>query len=205
MKSLLEDKYVLYVIVFFTVTTLIGYLMVEDTEAIVFMVIIGYLATYFSKNMIVILLIALITTNFLVGVRLLNNNKSVEAFGGGNNRRPRKSPPTRRSKTVPRAADEALEATEATGSKPRVDQDATVEAAYGNISKLLNTDAVNSMTSDTSDLFSKQSALIGALEKMEPLMMRAGSLMEKFDIEKMSGMAEKFSGMTDKFGGMGKK
>lgn len=207
LKSLLEDKYVLYVVVFFTFTTFIGYLLVEDTEAIVFMTIIGYLATYFSKNMIIILLIALLTTNFLVAVRVLNNNNSVEAFGGGNNRRPRKTPPapSTASKAGPQPADEAVEAIEATGSKPRVDQDATVEEAYSNISKLLNTDAVNAMTSDTSDLFSKQSKLIGALEKMEPLMTRAGALMDKFDIEKMSDMAQKFGGMSEKFGGLGKK
>ena len=120
---------------FFTFTTFIGYLLVEDTEAIVFMTIIGYLATYFSKNMIIILLIALLTTNFLVAVRILNNNNAVEAFGGGNNRRPRKTPPAPKgSKTGPQPVDEAVEATEATGSKPRVDQDATVEAAYSNIS-----------------------------------------------------------------------
>ena len=199
LKTFLQDKYVLYIVVFLTFTNMVGYLLVQDTEAILFTVIIGYIATYFSKNMIVVLLVALLTTNFLIGVRVFKNgsgNKyTIEGMATSSNARRRATPP---SPPVP--ADEELKLSKATRSKPRVDKDATIEAAYNNISKILNTDAVNSMTSDTSDLFDKQTKLVDSLEKMEPLMQRAGALMEKFDIEKMSNMAATFGGLASKFG-----
>jgi hypothetical protein len=193
LKSFLEDKYVLYIVAFITFTNFMGYLLFQDTEAIVFMVIIGYLATYFSKNMILVLLIALITTNFLVGVRVLNGRRTVEGYTGNSRRKTKQQPPSYRAATEDEEDEEI-------GKKPSIQKNATTEAAYDNIGKVLNNDSLGAMTMDTAGLLDKQNMLMDSIEKMEPMMDKAASLMEKFDLEKMSNMAEKFTGIASKIG-----
>ena len=77
-KSLLRDKNVLYIVAFLAATNVLSYLMAGNYESIVFFGVVGYLATYYSKNMIVILLISMLTTNLLLGTRTIKRN--VEAM-----------------------------------------------------------------------------------------------------------------------------
>ena len=71
LKSLLKDKNVLYVVLFIAITNLFAYLMLREFDAIVFFLVVGFLSSYFSKNMIIIMLIAILSTNFLIGTKLL--------------------------------------------------------------------------------------------------------------------------------------
>ena len=70
-KSLLRDKNVLYVVLFLAIANLFAYLMFRQFEAILFFLIVGFASSYFSKNMIIIMLIAMISTNLLIGTKLL--------------------------------------------------------------------------------------------------------------------------------------
>ena len=65
-SNLLSNKYVLYASFFFAIITAANYLLRNNLEAIGIFIIIGFLTTYFSKNMIVVLLTTTILTNFLV-------------------------------------------------------------------------------------------------------------------------------------------
>jgi hypothetical protein len=65
-SNLLSNKYVLYVSFFFAIVTAANYLLKNNLEAVAIFVIIGFLTTYFSKNMIVVLLTTTILTNFIV-------------------------------------------------------------------------------------------------------------------------------------------
>jgi len=71
LNSLLKDKNVLYVTLFIAVANLFGFLMLRQMDAIVFFLIVGFLTSYFSKNMIIIMLVAILSTNFLIGTKLL--------------------------------------------------------------------------------------------------------------------------------------
>jgi hypothetical protein len=73
-SDILHNKYVLYASFFFAIVTAAGYLLRNNLEAICIFVIIGFLTTYFSKNMIVVLLVTTIATNFIVIMR--NKNRS---------------------------------------------------------------------------------------------------------------------------------
>jgi hypothetical protein len=57
---------VLYASFFFAIVTAANYLLRNNLEAIGIFIIIGFLTTYFSKNMIVVLLTTTILTNFIV-------------------------------------------------------------------------------------------------------------------------------------------
>ena len=64
-KKMLVNKYVLYVVLFLSITNVLGYLASQNFNALTFFIIVAFLTTYFSRNMIVILLVAMISTNFL--------------------------------------------------------------------------------------------------------------------------------------------
>ena len=68
-SNILSNKYVLYASFFFAIITAANYLLRNNLEAIGIFIIIGFLTTYFSKNMIVVLLTTTILTNFLVMFR----------------------------------------------------------------------------------------------------------------------------------------
>lgn len=64
--DILHNKYVLYLSFFFAILTAARYLFNFNLEAIIIFVLIGFLTTYFSKNMIVVLLTTTIGTNFIM-------------------------------------------------------------------------------------------------------------------------------------------
>ena len=66
---LLQNKYVLYAMLFISLMNIIGYLAVKNFDAIAFFVLVALLTIYFSRNMIIILFICIITTNFYIGGR----------------------------------------------------------------------------------------------------------------------------------------
>ena len=74
MNSLLRNRNVLYIVLFLAVANLFTYLMLKQLDAVAFFVIIGFLTTYFSKNMIIILLTSVVSTFFLVQIKMLGNN-----------------------------------------------------------------------------------------------------------------------------------
>ena len=74
-SDILHNKYVLYLSFFFAIVTAAGYLLRNNLEAICIFVIIGFLTTYFSKNMIIVLLVTTIATNFIVLMK--NKNSSM--------------------------------------------------------------------------------------------------------------------------------
>jgi hypothetical protein len=71
LQSLLRNRNVLYVVLFFSVINLFSYLMMKQLDAVAFFIIIGFLATYFSKNMIIVMLTSVVSTFLLVQINLL--------------------------------------------------------------------------------------------------------------------------------------
>ena len=55
-KALLANKTALYVVLFASVASLLGYVVGGRTNAVLFFLLTGYVASHFTKNMIVILL-----------------------------------------------------------------------------------------------------------------------------------------------------
>ena len=65
-SKLLTNKYFLYFIVFLASTNVLGYMVTNKINAIIFFTLVSILTYQFSKNMVVILLVAIIATNFLM-------------------------------------------------------------------------------------------------------------------------------------------
>jgi hypothetical protein len=65
-SKLLTNKYFLYFIVFLAVSNVLGYLVTNKINAVIFFALICLLMANFSKNMIVVLIVAIIATNLLM-------------------------------------------------------------------------------------------------------------------------------------------
>ena len=64
-ESLLQDKNVLYIVAFLAVFNFFGYIVLRDSYAMLIFLSVGFILTYFSKNMTVVLITTLILTNFI--------------------------------------------------------------------------------------------------------------------------------------------
>lgn len=64
--KMLENKYVLYFVLFLAVTNLLGYLVFGNINAVIFFILVGFLVYNFSKNMIIVLTVPLILTSILM-------------------------------------------------------------------------------------------------------------------------------------------
>lgn len=78
--------------------------------------------------------------------------------------------------------------------KPKIDYASTLESAYDNLDKLLSSDAIKSMTDDTGRLAEKQKLLMGSIEKMTPVMEKAGSILQSFDMGAITKLMESVGG-----------
>ena len=80
LTNLLENKYVLYIVFFLAVSNVLGYIMTGKTKSVIAFILIAYLVSLFSKNMIIILAVPLLVISFLMAgnhIRegLTNNDK----------------------------------------------------------------------------------------------------------------------------------
>lgn len=230
LKSLLKDKYVLYIVLFFAVTNLFGYLMMRNFDAVMFFLVVGFLSSYFSKNMIIVLLIAILSTNFLVGTKLFGKKiyegmtamkakssdaKETDAKASTKKAATKKAVDKKAKKTkehmdtlspasINDNEDDFDDNEEITGAKPKVNFASTLESAYDNLDKLLSSDAINKMTSDTQRLAEKQKVLMGNIDKLGPMMNNAQNLLQGLDVNKMGSMIENMQAKMASFTGNGK-
>ena len=65
-QSMLQDKNVLYIVAFLAVINFFGYIVLRDSYALLIFLSIGFISTYFSKNMTIVLIVTLILTNFII-------------------------------------------------------------------------------------------------------------------------------------------
>jgi hypothetical protein len=65
-SKLFTNKYFLYFMVFLAATNVVGYLVTNKINAVIFFALVSLLTFQFSKNMAVVLLVSIIATNFLM-------------------------------------------------------------------------------------------------------------------------------------------
>jgi uncharacterized membrane protein YcgQ (UPF0703/DUF1980 family) len=226
LKSLLKDKNVLYVVLFIAITNLFAYLMLREFDAIIFFLVVGFLSSYFSKNMIIIMLIAILSTNFLIGTKLLG--KAVkEGMATKDNLKDSKDEADKDDKknTSSTTSVTATPVAESVVKKPsdtiknkkssekfttlspasvhegedvdhKVDYASTLEAAYDNLDKLLGSDAIRTMTEDTQRLAEKQKLLMGNIKQLQPMMQTASKMLDGLNVGQMGDM---LTGLESKF------
>ena len=259
LASLLKSKNVLYVVLFFSLLNLFSYLMLKQLDAVAFFIIIGFLSTYFSKNMIIVMLTSVISTFLLVQIKMLGkvqegmeDKKEEGADKAADTASEADKAATETVEVVDapkkmdtKAADLKALATPSIGSntsatgmtsaeraaatkmtdstkgttstekfsqqitparynaaddddmprhKPKIDYAATLETAYDNLDKLLSSDAIKNMSADTGRLAEKQQMLMGNIEKITPIMEKAGSILKGFDMGAITKLMKNVGG-----------
>lgn len=197
--TLLKDKNVLYIVLALAVFNLLGYLVVRNTEAVLFFLIVGFLATYFSKNMIVVLLIAMLTTNLFVASKktTINYYNSKEGFGD-RRKEVKQEIQTKISekKANDQAASDASEETEvveevttiSNNKKNRIDYAKNLEEAYKNLEKSVGKNGVKGLTDQTQTLLKQQNELMENIKTIEPFLEKASGFLETFNMDSLTGM-----------------
>lgn len=202
-KSLLRDKNVLRVVSVISILNLIGFVMLRNFDAVAFFVIVGFLMTYFSKNMIIVLLVAMLSTNFFISSRLLH--PIIKEGMKGTNRK--KTPVSKNDDDVEdkeNVQDDSaqLDELESSGKTGKLDDAATIEASHNNLQSLLDGPSINKMSEDTKKLMANQQNLHKSLESIIPAVNESMATLEKFGgMDKLTGMIDKLSSITGAFGG----
>jgi hypothetical protein len=81
----------------------------------------------------------------------------------------------------------------------RIDYSTTLEQAYDNLDKMLESDGLNNLSADTNKLMSQQQKLFGTVDKLMPMIDKAQNMISGLDIDKINNLI----GMTEKFGNLG--
>lgn len=196
MKSLLKDKNVLRVVSLIAVLNMLGYLVIRDLDAVAFFAIVGFLASYFSKNMIVVLLVAMISTNMLTLSRTFRVIQ--ESFEGGKGKGRKQTQKVRDPAIAP--ADEEEDQEMGSGRPGKLDKAATVEETYDNLDKVLSDGKIEAMAKRTHDLAFQQKSLHKSIKTLTPAIKQSMALLDQIGgPEGMEGMIGKVSGIMDKF------
>lgn len=190
-QKLLENKTALYVVLGLSMANLIGYMSVRNDDAVIMFFVLGVIASYFSKNMIVIMGVPLL----LVTLYMTTRNSVKEGMEHGQKDKEddsEKSKPKKGklAKELNIKTGSAKQDTEsATKSSSAVDRDATVEQNMKNLEKFLDSDGIKQLGKDTEKLQQQQESLQKLLEQLMPTIVQSQKLMEN-----VGGLGDQLTG-----------
>lgn len=218
MDKLLNDKNVLYAVFVIAILNVLGYLMTKNIEAVAFFLVIGFLTTYFSKNMIVVLIITIITTSIFASTR--TTYVQVPAVKEGmSSKKPNLSSEQKNeikdqlkekkengTTNTEESSDGDMEVSskvstisnKKNGKENYVDYASTLETAYKNLQNTVGEGGVKGLTQQTGDLIKQQTAMMKNIETMQPFLKTADSFMKNLNLEGLSGVGDMLGKLTGK-------
>ncbi len=214
-KSLSKDKNVLRIVVILSAANLLGYLLLRELDAIALFAVIGFLTSYFSKNMIIVLLTALVATNFLVVSRRAVSVREGMATGSDDSEEDEedaKKPKAKKAKKVT-GASSAVDEEMGTGRKDKLAEAAPIGAGevnkkltsklnQKNVSSHLSDDSKKAISEKQTSMYDKNAKLMEQLEMMTPAVEKSLKILETVPMEKIDTMVDKISSMMGKLGGV---
>lgn len=210
--KLLNDKNVLYVIFVLAIINVVGYLLVQNTEAVAFFIIVGFLTTYFSKNMIIVLIVAMVSTSIFTATKTSYPSSFTEGMANSKSKE-NADPSKMKQKMQDMKANKPLnkknentdaddadedeeEITVASKGKHRVDLASTLNEAYSNLQNTVGEGGIKGLTDQTGSLLKQQKELMENITTMQPFLETAQGFMDKLDLSSLEGIG----GMLSKFG-----
>lgn len=200
MENLLQNKYVLYLVLFIAITNILGYLAIEDFRSLMVFIAVAALASHFSKNMIVVLGSALIGTNILYASSRMREGMKTNGDGKKEEEDEKKESledtPKKKKKRSNENVQEKVEE-DFDVKTPRIDYAATMEQAYDNLNKMLGEGGMKNLTKDTKGLMDQQKELMQQLKDFAPLMEQAGNMLDKLGgMDNLKGLMGKMGGIS---------
>ena len=235
MKDMLKDKRVLYVVCFIAFVNLLGYITLDNKDAVSLFLIVGLLTSFFSKNMIVICLSAMIFTNLLISLRKHGHLR--EGMEGKKSKSKSKPRPRRRAREQRKKQDDDDEegmrninekdqtvksiskdrarvkpSTEEiedilTGKDPTdIDTAATIEKAMDRLDASLSDGEKSEFKQDARKALNEQKELMATLKNLEPMVGQATNMLNAMGgVEGLTSMMGSLSGMMNKLDGFSSK
>lgn len=209
LAGLMTNKYFLYFIVFLSASNIIGYLTMNNNDAVIFFALIGFIMFNFSKNMTIVLLVAIISTNLLMVSKpffsLEGFQEGAQSKGGAAAEKRANMDATASSAFTTKAdSDKEEEKKGKTGhsdeqftplnpapvkKSSHIDYATTLEDAYSNLEKMLGNDGLNNLTNDTKKLMAQQTQLFKSMENITPLIAEAQKMMKGMDVDTLNKFA----------------
>jgi hypothetical protein len=230
-NNFLTNKLVLNVVSFIALLNVIGYAVMGKFNNVLFFIVLAILVKYFSKNMIIILGVPLIAVNLLslrsgsVFEGLENKDDKKPADAADENKKhldkavedkKKQQPPMLPGTDHPNEkeqnggvvssnvkSDESFEVGRKKSASSKIDYAATIEDAYDELNKILGSDGIKRLTSDTQGLMKQQADLAKSMEAMTPLIQSIMPMAEK--AQKMMESMESGNGSLGSVMEMAKK
>lgn len=201
-NAMLKNKIVLYIVFFIAVSNVFGYLMINEFDAIMLFFLVGFLTSYFSKNMIIVMATAIIATNTFIGSKKVSGRSLLEGMKGkhdkGDDDKNDEEKDDKNDDKNDEEKDESFSSLKPLAplsidkSDTGLDYTGSLEAAYDNLDKLLSSDALSKMSKDTQTLAEKQNKLMGNIGKLAPMIQSAQDMMKSLDNNKIDDLMGKF-------------
>ena len=221
--KLLNDKNVLYVVFVLAILNLLGYLVVQNTEAVAFFLIVGFLTTYFSKNMIVVLIVSMVATSLFTATKtsyrsvkegMSTSQKQETKDSIKSNMEQKKQDIKEKNQSAQSAQsaqanqtsepdntsneEEVEELTVVSKGKNYIDLPSTLSEAYNNLQKTVGEGGVKELTTQTESLLNQQKQLMDNITTMQPFLETAQSFMDKLDLSSLDGIGDLLSNFGKK-------
>ena len=210
LKKIFTSKIVLYLLAIYSMFAILGFLMLNQIENLTFFLALGYLSSYFSKNMIINFLVAILGTNVWASSVREGFKEGHEMDAGhahlddeeeeeeGDKKRRKAGP---RRPTVRGKASKISEKEELTNLRPsrlrrgsgnyeededednnvaRIDSAATMAATYKQMENVLGSGGMKNLARDTRSLVEQQKSLMKQVETMQPMMKQMGGMIQNF-------------------------
>ena len=185
-SKFLVNPLALKVVSAIAIINFLGYLILGNTTAVIYFILIGLVVSYFSKNMVLILGVPLLIVNLLaVGKKTAEGfNRMREGMQPKEKKKEGTTPMTKEKKKT--KSDESFEVGRKKGKGGyNIDYASTVEDAYDELNKIIGGDGVKRLTADTQGLMKQQLQLTEAMKGMEPMVDKMGPLIDR--VTKMMG------------------
>jgi len=157
MNSILYNRFVLYIFVFMAIINFMFFASTNDIRSLVTLLIVGFLTSFFSKNMIVILFISLVFTHILkYGTNISEGMTDKKTDSSENNE---ESEEKKTSKKPQETKNEKKD--ETTKKKDNV--------------------TIESLQNDFQDFQTIQEKILKGMKEIDPLLTKAESFIEKFE------------------------
>lgn len=188
MKSLLHNKYVLYLIVLASVLNILLLANGKDFNSVVIFIIVGFLTSFFSKNMIVILLIALLFTHGIKygnkvirkeGLEGLEGEDGEESKEDEDEEDPKEEDKTVESKNTEILGDDNLQDVIDTSVSKSNDRLKDIASKEADVKEKQAT--YNKLKQDFSEFQTIQKDILNNMKVIDPLLSKAENFITKFE------------------------
>jgi hypothetical protein len=181
-KDLLHNRVLLYVFLLISLVHLFYYVNIGDMRSAAIFILIGFLTSFFSKNMLVILIIALVVTHIMkFGLRSVSE---------GLENKEEKEEKEEAKEGLEEEEKEGLEGEEEDkkeGMKEGKDKGAVPPKAKGGVKPAGEKDLDSEKKKDYLEFQGLQKEIMTNMQKLEPLITKAESFVEKYHEKYGSG------------------